>query len=72
MGIARPTVSVHAKVLREAGLIDSRQEGRVTRHEIVPEAVRKLMRELQSFLDIADEPQPNERREVDHANDDTR
>jgi DNA-binding transcriptional ArsR family regulator len=55
LGLARPTVSVHAKVLREAGLIRSRQEGRMVKHEIVPEEVRRLFQDLERFLDLPDE-----------------
>ena len=50
--LARPTVSIHAKILREAGLIRSWDEGRITRHEIIPEAVNNLFRELEVFLDL--------------------
>lgn len=50
--LARPTVSIHAKILREAGLIRSRQEGRQVRHELVPEEVRRLLRDLEHFLDL--------------------
>jgi DNA-binding transcriptional ArsR family regulator len=50
--LARPTVSIHAKILREAGLIQSHQEGRLTRHEIVPSEVRRLFRDLERFLDL--------------------
>ncbi len=55
LGLARPTVSVHAKILREAGLIRSRREGRVVRHEIVPAEVRRLFSDLERFLDLPDE-----------------
>jgi DNA-binding transcriptional ArsR family regulator len=53
--LARPTVSVHAKILREAGLIRSHQEGRQVRHEIVPSEVRQLFRDLERYLDLPDE-----------------
>jgi ArsR family transcriptional regulator len=55
LGLSRPTVSIHAKVLREAGLIHSWEEGRITRHEINPAAVRKLFRDLAEFLDLPPE-----------------
>jgi len=58
LGLSRPTVSIHAKVLREAGLINSREDGRITRHEIDPEAMRKLFNELEVFLDLPPEAQP--------------
>lgn len=53
--LARPTVSIHAKILREAGLIRSSQDGRQVRHEIVPEEVRRFFRDLERFLDLPDE-----------------
>jgi DNA-binding transcriptional ArsR family regulator len=55
LGLARPTVSIHAKVLREAGLIETRQEGREARHTLKPAAVRKLLRDLIKYLDLPDE-----------------
>ena len=51
-GLSRPTVSNHAKILREAGLIDSRQEGRQVRHSINPDALHRLFGDLVEFLDI--------------------
>ena len=59
LGLARPTVSIHAKILQQAGLIRSRQAGRVVRHEVVPEAVRGLFRDLADFLDLPDEADGN-------------
>lgn len=50
--LARPTVSVHAKILREAGLIRTHNEGRQVRHEIDAEAVRQLFHDLERFLDL--------------------
>ena len=55
LGLARPTVSVHAGILQRAGLIRSRREGRVVRHEIVPAEVRRLFRDLETFLDLPEE-----------------
>ena len=52
LGISRPTVSVHAKILREAGLIKSKQEGRVVRHELDLSALQNLFTELKDFLDF--------------------
>ncbi len=54
LGLARPTVSIHAKILREAGLIRSWEDGRITRHEIESEAVKKLFGDLEVFLDLPD------------------
>jgi DNA-binding transcriptional ArsR family regulator len=55
LGISRPTVSVHAKILRQAGLIDSRQEGRLVRHAINAREIRRLFRDLETFLDLPPE-----------------
>jgi len=55
LGLARPTVSIHARILREAGLIRSRQEGRLVKHEIVPEELHRLFTDLERFLDLPDE-----------------
>jgi DNA-binding transcriptional ArsR family regulator len=52
LGLARPTVSVHAKILREAGLIWSHRQGREVRHEVVPEEVARLFRDLRTLLDL--------------------
>lgn len=52
LGLARPTVSVHARQLRGAGLIRSRQDGRLVRHEIDDAAVRQLLADLERFLDL--------------------
>ena len=53
--ISRPTVSVHAKILREAGLIESHPAGREMRHAIRPGAIRGLFRDLERFLDFPPE-----------------
>jgi len=55
LGIARPTVSVHAKILREAGLINTRQEGRASAHTLNARAVRQLFREIEQFLQLPEE-----------------
>jgi DNA-binding transcriptional ArsR family regulator len=54
LGLARPTVSIHAKILRDAGLIRSHREGREVRHELVPEEVQRLFRDLRDLLDLED------------------
>lgn len=51
LNLARPTVSIHAKVLREAGLIRTDAEGRTAHHEIQPGEIRRLFRDLELFLD---------------------
>jgi DNA-binding transcriptional ArsR family regulator len=55
LGIARPTVSIHAKILLKAGLIHSHPEGRVTRHEIDPDEIRRLFRDLEQVLDLPEQ-----------------
>lgn len=55
LGLARPTVSIHAKVLREAGLIDTRQEGRAAVHTLNAAEVRRLFRDLERFLRLPEE-----------------
>jgi DNA-binding transcriptional ArsR family regulator len=55
LGLSRPTVSVHAKILREAGLIESHREGREVRHQIVRQEVLRLLHDLNQFLDLEDE-----------------
>lgn len=50
--LARPTVSIHAKILREAGFIRSTPKGREVRHELVPGEVRNLFQDLARFLDL--------------------
>lgn len=55
LGLARPTVSIHARILREAGLIHTRADGRAVRHEIDPAALRRLFSDLESYLGLSDE-----------------
>jgi len=58
LGISRPTVSIHAKILREAGLIRSLPEGRLVRHELAPAEVRRLfsdLEDLERFLDLPED-----------------
>lgn len=55
LNLSRPTVSIHARILREAGLIRSHQEGRIMRHEILPEEIRHLFRDLEQFLDLPED-----------------
>jgi DNA-binding transcriptional ArsR family regulator len=53
--LSRPTVSIHPRILREAGLIRSHSEGRAVRHEIVSEEVHRLFKDLETFLDLPEE-----------------
>ncbi len=52
LGLARPTISVHASILRKAGLIQSEPEGRITKHKILPSEVDRLFTDLEKFLDL--------------------
>ncbi|MEA5077405.1 MAG: winged helix-turn-helix domain-containing protein [Anaerolineaceae bacterium] len=52
LGLARPTISVHASILRKAGLIQSDPEGRITRHKILPDELARLFADLDKFLDL--------------------
>jgi DNA-binding transcriptional ArsR family regulator len=53
--ISPPLVSVHAKILRQAGLIESNREGREVHHTVVPSELRRLFAELEQFLDLPEE-----------------
>ena len=59
MGVSRPTVSIHAKQLREAGLIRTHENGRSVRHEIIASEVRRLFHDLERFLDLPPEVDDN-------------
>lgn len=52
LNLSRPTVSVHASILRKAGLITSRKIGREMHHEIQWEEMKKLLSEIESFLEV--------------------
>lgn len=52
LGISRPTVSIHARQLREAGLIHTVENGRSVRHEINAAELRQLFHDLERFLDL--------------------
>jgi DNA-binding transcriptional ArsR family regulator len=53
LGLSRPTVSIHAKALAEAGLITTTRDGRQAVHSCEPDAIRNLFSELATFLDDA-------------------
>jgi len=57
LGLARPTVSVHVRILREAGLVSSEQAGREVRNTVNADEVRRLFRDLDSFLDLPGIPE---------------
>lgn len=50
LDISRPTVSNHAKILREAGLITSYQEGGKTIHQLQEDVLPALFEDLRRFL----------------------
>lgn len=52
LGVSRPTVSVHAKTLAEAGFISTERNGRQARHSFHPNTVRKLCEDLMRYLDV--------------------
>ena len=47
MGLAQSTLSFHLKVMREAGLLDSRVQGRWVYYRLRPEAIAQLGRWLE-------------------------
>ena len=57
MDVSRPTVSVHAKALADAGFISTERGGRQGRHGFHPDAVRKLCEDLLRYLDVPVEGQ---------------
>ncbi len=61
LGISRPTVSIHARQMREAGLISTHEEGRSVRHEVQAAEVRALFRDLERFLDLPPEEESTPR-----------
>jgi len=44
--LAQPTISHHLKILRDAGLVESRRRGTWAYYRLVPEAVESLSRAL--------------------------
>ena len=46
LGLAQSKLSFHLKVLREAGLIDGRQQGRWMYYQLRPDAIRALQQWL--------------------------
>jgi len=55
--LTQPTISHHLRVLREAGLLRSRQEGSWVHHAIEPEAFARLRQAMGTFASgAADDP----------------
>jgi ArsR family transcriptional regulator len=46
LGLSQPTVSHHLKILREAGLVEGRREGRWVYYSVVPERLEEITRAL--------------------------
>ena len=44
--LSQPTISHHLKILREAGLVESRRRGTWAYYRLLPEAVERLARAL--------------------------
>jgi DNA-binding transcriptional ArsR family regulator len=53
MGVSRPAVSQHLKILKDAGLIRERREGRKRLYEIDPEGLDLLRHWLNQLKDWA-------------------
>ncbi len=47
--LTQPTISHHLKILRDAGLISSRQDGTWVRHAVDPSALEPLVELLRRF-----------------------
>lgn len=58
LGISRPTVSEHCKILRNAGLIETYQVGRKSFHKLQPKTVRKMFRELETLFELPPSDKP--------------
>jgi DNA-binding transcriptional ArsR family regulator len=52
LGVSRPTVSVHTKLLAEAGFISTARAGRQARHTFHPDSIRSLLDDLLRYLDV--------------------
>ncbi len=52
LNVSRPTVSNHTKILREANLIESKTEGRSTKHFVNGDHINQLIAHLSVFLDV--------------------
>lgn len=46
LGLSQPTVSHHLKILREAGLVEGRREGRWVYYSVVPERLEEITEAL--------------------------
>ena len=46
LGLSQPTVSHHLKILREAGLVEGRRDGRWIHYRVVPERLSEIRNAL--------------------------
>lgn len=53
LSVSRPAVSQHLKVLKDAGLVSDRADGRMRYYQIDPRGFRSLRAYLDSFWDEA-------------------
>jgi DNA-binding transcriptional ArsR family regulator len=53
MPVSRPAVSQHLRVLKDAGLVIDRAEGRCRRYEVVPDAIAAVRDYFDAFWDQA-------------------
>jgi ArsR family transcriptional regulator len=56
LGLAQSRLSFHLKVMREAGLISARQEGRWMYYRLEPEAFAQLRRWLEALECLSQAP----------------
>ena len=52
--LSQPTISHHLKILRQAGMIESRQDGSWVRHSIEPRAFTRLQQLCGTFSEIGE------------------
>lgn len=50
LGLTQPLLSFHLKVLREAGLVRSRRDGRWAYYRLHPDGIKALQRSLEQLL----------------------
>jgi DNA-binding transcriptional ArsR family regulator len=66
IGVSQPAASQHLKVLRDAGLVRGRVDGRRRLYRVDPEGLRRLRRELDALwepalLALKDAPEAGDR-----------
>lgn len=58
LGMSQPTASHHLKILKQAGLVTDRKDGRWIYYRLQPEAVQALTAEIQDLLVIGESLPP--------------